>query len=299
MRVPIVIAILGGLATAAIWATTILGSARSARLIGAWSTLAWVMIVGLAFTIPLMVLTAPPITLSDSDVFHLAAAGIANTVGMLIVYTALRRGKVAIVAPIVSTEGAIAATLAIINGDPVSGVAIGILAFIAVGVVLAAIERPPDLDTLEVGVPAKAADTGPNALLTAAMALAAATLFGINMYATSRIATDLPPAWAALPARLAGFIAVAVPLLLTRRIRLTRQALPVVAWVGVAEVLGIIAFAIGSRESAAVTSVIASQFAAVAAIVAFIVFRERLTRLQVAGAIIIAVGVGTLAALQA
>ena len=197
--------------------------------------------------------------------------------------------------PIVSTEGAIAATLAVLAGDPVSGAAIGVLALIAVGVVMAAIERraEPAADV--------AADAPPpvSAPITAAMAIGGAILFGINLFVTSRIAADLPIAWAILPARVAGVIGVTLPLLLTRRLRLTRPAVPFVVLVGLAEVGGVITFSLGARESAPITSVIASQFAAVAAVTAFFLYGERLTRVQVAGVAIIALGVAILAALTA
>ena len=284
------IAILGGLGTALLWATTLLGSQRSSRLIGAWSTLAWVMLVGLVVAVPLVLLTGTNVSLDDRDLLHLAVAGVANSGGLLLVYTALRRGKVGVVGPIVSTEGAIGATLAVLAGDPISGAAIGILALIAVGVIMASIERS-----------SAPADGEPevSALVTAAIALAGALLFGINLYVTSRLATDLPLAWAVLPARVAGVVGVTIPLLIGRRLRLTRSAVPFVILVGLAEVAGVVTFSLGARESAPITAVIASQFAGIAAIAAFLLYGERLTRVQVAGVVVIAVGVAALAFLQA
>jgi drug/metabolite transporter (DMT)-like permease len=312
-----VIPILFGLVTAALWASTLLGSSRSARLIGSWSTLGWVMLIGLTISIPVTLLTSPAIAFSDSELFHLIVAGIANSAGLLFVYTALQRGKVAVVGPIVSTEGAIGATLAILNGDPVTAVGMAVLALIVVGVVLAAIERQvpvapaPDVASNAVAYgdgivlarerPATAdfgRPTPVSAPLTAAIALGGAILFGINLYATSRIASELPIAWAILPARVAGVIGVTIPLIAMRRIRLTRPAVPFLLLVGTAEVVGTATFAIGARESAAVTSVIASQFAAIAAIFAFLVFGERLTKLQTAGVITIAIGVAALSIVQ-
>ena len=291
-----VIALVCGLATAGLWATTLLCSSRSARLIGPWSTLAWVMLVGLAVSVPLLVVTGATPSFTDLELRHLVIAGLANSGGLLLVYAALRRGKVALVGPIVSTEGAIGATLAVVAGDPITAAAALLLSIIAIGVVLAAVERPGDTP--------RAAEQGPTAaggstLVTVALALGGALLFGVNLYATSRIAAELPLIWVILPARLAGVLIVSFPLLLTRRLTLTRSATPLVAVIGLAEVAGMATFAIGARESAAVTSVIASQFAGIAAIVAFVLFRERLSRIQVAGVVIIAVGVGCLAAIQA
>jgi drug/metabolite transporter (DMT)-like permease len=75
--------------------------------------------------------------------------------------------------------------------------------------------------------------------------------------------------------------------------------MPIVVLVGLAEVGGIATYAIGATDSAPVASVISSQFAAIAAIVSFVFWGERLTRMQTAGAVIIVVGVTVLAILQA
>ena len=125
-------------------------------------------------------------------------------------------------------------------------------------------------------------------------AVAAALLFGVNLFVTSRIATSLPLAWAILPARLAGVLLVGLPLIAVGRLRLSREAAPFVVLVGLAEVVGNGTFALGARDSAPVASVIASQFAGIAAIAAFVLFGERLGRIQVVGVVVIAVGVALL-----
>jgi drug/metabolite transporter (DMT)-like permease len=286
-----VIAIVGGLATAVLWATTLLGSARSARLIGSWSTLGWVMLIGLAMSVPLVIVTSPPVDLTQTQLLLLTVAGIANSGGLLFVYTALQRGKVGVVGPIVSTEGAIGAGLAVLAGDEISGPALAILALIAIGVALAAFERrtaAPDELGHDVSAP-----------VTALLALCGAVLFGINLFATSRVADELPLAWTVLPARVAGVVGVTIPLVLMRRLRIVRPAVPFVIIVGVAEVAGTLTYAFGARDSAAIAAVLASQFAGIAAIAAFFLFGERLSRVQVIGVATIAVGVGLLAALQA
>jgi uncharacterized membrane protein len=116
-----VLAIVFGLATAFLWATTLLASARASRLLGAWSTLAWVMLIGLVVTVPFVLATAPSVTLTSRDLTLMAIAGVSNSVGLLCNYAAVQRGKVALVGPIISTEGAIAAVLAVMAGDPLGG----------------------------------------------------------------------------------------------------------------------------------------------------------------------------------
>jgi drug/metabolite transporter (DMT)-like permease len=92
---------------------------------------------------------------------------------------------------------------------------------------------------------------------------------------------------------------IALPLLASRKLHLTRAALPLVVASGLCEVAGFTCYAVGSREGIAVAAVLGSQFAAVAAVAAYVLFHERLTRLQVAGVATIAVGVAVVSALQA
>ena len=75
--------------------------------------------------------------------------------------------------------------------------------------------------------------------------------------------------------------------------------MPYVVASGLAEVVGFVSYAIGARHGIAIAAVLASQFAALAAIGAAVLFRERLGRTGVAGVIVIAVGVAVVSALRA
>src|SRR4051794_41930886 len=78
-------------------------------MIGPSAVLAWVMLVGLVAVAPFVALGPGPGPLSGGDVAWLVVGGVGNAGGLLIEYTGLRLGKVGVVAPIASTEGAIAA----------------------------------------------------------------------------------------------------------------------------------------------------------------------------------------------
>jgi drug/metabolite transporter (DMT)-like permease len=127
----------------------------------------------------------------------------------------------------------------------------------------------------------------------------AALSFGASLYATGQVGTELPLVWAVFPPRVVGVIAIALPIALARRLVLTRAALPFVLASGLAEVAGFASYALGARHGIAVSAVLASQFGAIAAVAAFVIFRERLARPQVAGVAAIAIGVAILTALQA
>ncbi len=282
-----IFAIVGGLGAAAAWAVSTLCSSRSSRMIEPWSVVAWVMIVGLVITAPIAALRGVPPRLGGSAGVWLIAAGAGNVAGLLLTYAAMRLGPVALVAPLVSTEGAIAAVIAVLAGERLSSAAGVTLALIAVGVFLAA--------TPESRRPDRGRDGQPKSAL---LALAAASVFGASLYATGRASSLLPAAWVVLSARLIGTVAVAAPLALAGRLRLTRRALPLVIGAGICEVVGFYAYTLGARHGIAIAAVLSSQFGALAAVIGYVLFREHLSRVQVGGVILVVIGVALLSALE-
>ncbi|MBA3375398.1 MAG: EamA family transporter [Actinobacteria bacterium] len=281
------IAVLGGLGAALAWATTMICGTRAARLIGAPSVLAWVMLTGLVVTLPWALIQGVP-EVDGRVTLWLTLAGAGNCAGLLLVYTGVRIGKVGVVAPIASTEGAIAALIAVAAGEQLASGTGAALALVAVGIVLAGAGRDS---------PSSASRTSD--LEAALFGGAAALSFGASLYATGRVGTELPVSWAILPPRVVGVVAIALPLVIAARLQLTRRALPFVLVAGVAEVAGFACFVLGARHGIAISAVLASQFGAIAAVAAVVLFRERLTRLQVVGIAAIAASVAVLSALQA
>jgi len=76
-------------------------------------------------------------------------------------------------------------------------------------------------------------------------------------------------------------------------------AVPFVVASGLCEVLGFLAYTAGAQHGIAIAAVLSSQFASIAAVVAYLVFGERLARPQVAGVAAIIAGVAALSLLQA
>jgi drug/metabolite transporter (DMT)-like permease len=312
-----VTAILGGLAAAVMWATATLASSRSSRMIGSRVVLAWVMIVGTIVGLPLSLLSGVPRDIPPGTVPLVLLAGVCYSAGLYVTYKALTIGKVSIVAPIVATEGAVGALIAVALGDPLSMVAALLLALIAGGVVLSSIEPArPDVPAGDIELAADALD-GPArddarariadhaALLiddaartrrTVLLSVAGALIFGVGLVAAGKAASLIPPIWVATSTRVVGLAVVALPLVLQGRLVLPRKVLPLVAIAGIGEIIGSTASAWGSTYSIPITAVLGSQFAAIAAVVAFLLFGERLSRTQVAGVILIVGGVTALAA---
>ena len=308
-------AILGGLGAAALWAAATLCSSRSSRMLGSRVVLAWVMIVGVIIGLPVALASPAEHAATAGDVAILALSGVCYVVGLQLTYAALKVGKVSIVAPIVATEGAIAATIAIVLGDPVTLAAASILGILVVGVILSsmeparpdvaagafdvtadALEMPADLSVAAVKL--QAPQDPALTRRTAAIAVVAALVFGVGLVAAGRSSHVFPIAWVALTGRLIGLVGVAIPLALRGRLTVTRRALPLVLVAGTGEVVGSMLSVWGSRESIAITAVMGSQFAAIAAVVAFLLFGERLGRRQAIGVLVIVIGVTALAAVQ-
>jgi len=133
------IAILGGLSAAFLWAAANLASARSSRIIGASSALGWMMLVGLVVTAPLVPFAGPLPPLTPALAFWLAASGLGSVIGLFFVYRGLRIGKVGPVLAIASTEGAIAAVVAVIAGERLTIPVALMLGVIAVGIAVVAL----------------------------------------------------------------------------------------------------------------------------------------------------------------
>jgi drug/metabolite transporter (DMT)-like permease len=245
------------------------------------------MACGLVVNLALLALTRPAWPTDRATLGWLLVGGAGNVVGLLLAYSALRIGKVGLVTPITSTEGALAAVVAVIAGEPLGPMTALLLLVITLGVVLAA--TAPE----ELPVP------GEHKSAAVGLAVVAAFSFGISLYATGHVSSSVAVPWVLLPPRLLGVLAVTLPLALSGRLRLTRPATPLVVTAGVAEVVGFASYAAGARHGIAIAAVLASQFAVFAGIGAYFLFRERLTRLQMTGVSVVIVGVAALTVVRA
>ena len=281
------IAILGGLTAAAMWAASALCISRSTRMLPPVAILGSVLLIGSVISAPFALAQGVPAGFGREQVVLIVLTAIGNTTGLLLVYSPLRFGKVGVVAPITSAQGAAAAVIAVLAGEQVAtgaGVALGV---IVLGIVLSSMSR-----TNEFGSDRREG-------LAVALAIGAALFFGLGLFAMGRLSEDVPIAWMIFPPRTIAVVLVTIPLAIAGRLRMTREAAPLVVASGLLEVAGLVAFTLGARHGIAVAAVLGSQFAAIAAVAAFVLFRERLARVQIVGVVVIATGVAVLTALQA
>lgn len=286
------IAILGGLGAAVLWATANLASSRSSRLIGASSTVAWMMLVGLFVAGPLGLASGPVPPITPTLAVWMAGSGFGGVVGLLLVYRGLRIGKIGVVTALASTEGAIAAVFAVIAGERLTIAVAAMLCVIVVGIAVVALAT----GSSDVAGDSAVAVVVGDERRAVIFGILAALAFGVTIYSTAQVGMVMPPLMAVLPVRIVGVVGVLIPMALTGRLQLTRKAVPLVALIGAAEVFGNASYVVGSRESIAISAVLASQFAAVAAVAAFFIFHERLSVGQRSGIVAIALGVALLTA---
>ena len=276
------ISIVFGLGTALCFAASSLIASRAAKLIGSFPVVAWTMLIGLFLTLPFVFMSGVPDSATGANLGWLLATGIGNVSGLVFATFAYRVGKVGLITPILATEGALAAVIAALLGESIAPIVGFLLVLIVAGIVLAAIA--PDPEPLEHERP----------VVAVLLATGGAVVFGISLYSAAHLSGDMPISWVLLPARLVGTVAIALPLAITRRLTLTRATLPMVVAMAFAEVIGFTMFAIGAQYEVAITSVLASQFAPISAVLAFVLFKERLGRLQITGVVILVLGVTAL-----
>ena len=152
------------------------------------------MLTGLVLTLPVVAVEGVPSGLDAGVGAWLVLVGAGNVVGLVFLYAGLRIGKVGVVAPIASTEGAVTAVIAVAAGEHI-GTAAGVaLIVIVVGVVLAATTRG-------------GARVDPARSRRAVLfAIGAALWFGAGLYAAGRVSTEVPVGWILLPTRAMGVL---------------------------------------------------------------------------------------------
>lgn len=239
------------------------------------------MLFGLLMAVPLAAAAGAPDRLSGPTIIRLTVSGAGNVIGLALVYAGVRLGRIAVVTSLASTQGAIAGAIAILAGERPRALVLVGFALVAAGVLLVVAEP---------GADARATDR--RAIVLGAMA---GLVFGGSLYATGAASRAVPVTWIALPARVVGVAVLLIALAAGARplVRPARARLAIAG--GAFEVGGFVLYAIGAREGVAVTSVVASQFAALTVVGAWILFREGLVRRQVAGVGVLAAGVALVA----
>ncbi len=191
-----------------------------------------------------------------------ALAGPATSPGSCAHTPACGIGQVALVAPLVSTEGAIAALIALLAGETLAP---GVIA--TLGLLDRRASRSPRCRTAPPRPTRRPGTTSPRSRSPPAARSASARAC-TRRAAPARV---LPSAWVVLSARLIGAVVLALPLALAGRLRLSRRSRPF-SWSSPASARwpASSAFTAGARHGIAVAAVLSSQWATVAAVGAYV-----------------------------
>ncbi len=278
--------IVGGLLCAIFWCGAGTCSATCARAFGPIPSLALGNVIGVA-TLPIIALLWVGLPPAPSTEWLWAAVYGVGTMGALAcMFRAYATAKVGLVSAVVSTNGTIAALFSLVFlGEVISGPALAAVLLVGVGVMLAAL-RPGDTGT---------GPEGGSDRRGAVYALAGACGFATAVLAGAQ-ADDLHPIWIVAAGRVFGLAVVTVPIVLQRRLpRPERGILAYVIGSPLLDAAGFAALLIGTRDGVAVAVALSTLSAVFLALTGRFVFRERMSRLQWAGAMTTVGGVASLA----
>lgn len=279
------ISVVAGFATAFFFAIGMIAAARASRTVHATQVVALSALISSLFVVPWALSDGVP-ALTTGQAGLMLLSGIGNIFGFLCVYTALKYGKVGLVAPIVATEGGIAALIASILGRSVDPIIAFVLLIIVLGIVIGARSHDPE------------PFPGEKPVRAALFAVAGSLLFAMGLVAVGLLSGDVPLSWVLLPARLVGVVILTLPLLVLGRLRVPRRILAWVVLLATVDVIAISIYTIGAASNLPVTAVLASQMAPLAAVLAFVLFKERLGRGQIVGLVVMMAGMTVLGVLQ-
>jgi drug/metabolite transporter (DMT)-like permease len=279
-----VIGVAGGLLAAVLWGLSTVAASRATRVMAPQQALAYVMLTGLVIaSVIAPAVEGGPSSVGWHGIAWALVAGLSSVWGLSMMYRALRIGKVGVVAPIASTEGAIAAVVSVaFLGETLTIPVTLALCVVAAGIVVVTFHgRLADLH-----------------LRPCLYALAAASGFGVALISSSEAGNAVGVFWTILIARTVGALYTVGPLSLRGQLGWPGRAVLLSVAAGVAEIGGFAAYIKATTDGVAVPAVLGSQFAAVAALTSFVAFGERVTRIQLAGGLVITAGVAAVAALR-
>jgi drug/metabolite transporter (DMT)-like permease len=302
-----------GLLSALSWGISAMLAAVAARRIGALRTVVLGEATGLAGYLTIFFLGHFSLRNVGSTAWLLVLAGVIAVAGYLAMYRGLESGPVGLVSAITACYGGVIAVLSVVLlGERLTAAAvIGIAATVA-GVMLAVFRRTtaPVPDEPAPAVPAPAAPVGlaapgpvapaPAGTLATASAigvafgLVAALSYGVGGFMIGRYTRSLGWLVPVVVAR-GGAMVLLLGLLATplRGPAGTRRAsgVPWAVAAGLTDAAGLVFFTRGDQVGlVAVTAAVSSAYPVIPLIGGLLVFRERMARQQIGGAVLILAG---------
>jgi drug/metabolite transporter (DMT)-like permease len=269
---------------AVFWAAASLLATRVSRSHGADPVLFWGLAVGGAVP-AVAALATEQLRYDTSDLVRLSIAGFGLVVAWWAFALGVTHGGVAGVVAVSATDGAIAATVALLLGERLSAAVLASLAVVVVGVLV---------------VSGSGAGTSIGRMAPKAVGFGLLSACG---YATFLVATGgldrIGPLWATAVARGAALLMVGPLLLVRGRLAIPWRDTALVALAGAVTSLGVVCYLLAVTDGIAVPSVMASSYAAWTALGGVLLMGERVHRGQVLGMAAVVVGMAGLALARA
>jgi drug/metabolite transporter (DMT)-like permease len=265
------VAVVLALASAVVYgAADFLGGLASRRT-SVFGVVAMSQVVGLVALLALLPWLGGPV--GATDLAWGGAAGLAGAAGLVVFFRALAGGVMSVIAPVTAvTAAAVPVLIGLLSGNRIGPWAAVGIALALTAVVLVSAEG--GLAALRSARP-----------VSLAPALVAGTAFGLFFVLLDRTAqtSGLTPLVAARLASVA--LVVAVALAGRQSLRVTRDALPLVALSGVGDMSANALFLLATQQEGqlAITGVLASLYPVSTVLLAQVLLRERLVGAQVAG----------------
>lgn len=280
--------VLLALAASLCWGTADFTAGLKARTVALPTVLLLAQGVGLLLSVPLVALSGRALPAAGVALASLGA-GAAVIAGLACFYRALAAGTMSVVAPVAATGVAIPVLVGLFSGNRLAAVqALGMLAAV-LGVVLAS--RHPAAQSSAAGRRAHRDSIG--------LAVIAAVAFGCY-FLLAHIGTRGGVAWLLLLSNITGVAGVLAIAMLTRS-PLPARAPPgdllVLALAGVVEFAATGLYGLANRHGElSVVAVAGSLYPVATVLLAWVVLRERLVRVQALGVSLALVGVALIAA---
>jgi drug/metabolite transporter (DMT)-like permease len=274
-----VVAVLLSLLASAAWGTADFCGGFFSRRWPAMSVLLVIEAAGL--------LAATTIVVAAGDAFPdtrhallAVGAGLAGVTGLALFYTALSVGTMSVIAPISATGAIVPVVVGVVTGDALTALIVAGLVLAFAGVVLAGREAEEE--------DAGRGSAGRRAIL---LSLGSALGFGLffTMYDT---AADASVSWAILLSRLPAVPVVA--LIVWRRGFAVPRGADLLRLAGIAQLdcLATSLYAVAiTRGALSVVAVVGSLYPVTTVLLARVILRERLQRVQAAGVLVALLGV--------
>jgi len=276
--------VLFGLAASLCWGSGDFSGGLASRRANPSSVVISAYAVGFFVLVALALIWREPLP-GLADIIWGGLAGIAGVLGLIVFYTALASGKMGIAAPI---SAVLTATLPVLFSAITAGLPrpLQLIGFALALVAIFLISRPEKAGGSPTGI---------------GLALLAGCGFGLFFILISRVSPGAT-FWPLAVARLASVVSLLVVLLLRRQPRQrllsgVRKVAPLVLLAGTLDAMGNVFFVLAAHSGRLdVAAILSSLYPAATVLLAAFVLRERVTRIQAVGILLVLLAIPLISA---